>query len=104
MYTGARDAKGNSCIKFGTSSKTGSCTFTVPANVTKVIIYVAQYKANTTKITVNGTTYTITTASNNGAYTAVEIDTTTTKTVTFTTASDAVRAMVNTIEFIGSAQ
>ena len=103
MYTGARDAKGNSCIKFGSSKNAGSCTITVPANVTKVIIYVAQYKANTAKITVNGTTYTITTASNNGAYTAVEIDTTTNKTVTFTVSS-GLRAMVNTIEFIGTAQ
>ena len=101
MYTGARDAKGNSCIKLGTSSKTGSFSLTVGADVNKVVIYVAQYKANTTKITVNGTSYTITTASNNGAYTAIEIDTTTTKTITFASASGGVRAMVNTIEFWG---
>ena len=101
IYTGARDAKGNSCIKLGASSKAGSFSFTVGDDVTKVIIYVAQYKANTTKITVNGTSYTITTASNNGAYTAIEIDTSTTKTVTFTTVSGGYRAMVNTIKFLG---
>ena len=101
MYTGARDAKGNSCIKFGASSKAGSMSFTVADNVTKVIIYVAKYKTNTTKITVNGTSYTITTASNDGAYTAIEVDTSTTKTVSFTTVSGGYRAMVNTIEFIG---
>lgn len=100
MYTGARDAKGNSCIKFGTGSKTGSMKFTVPTDVNKVIIYVAQYKTNTTKVTVNGKTYTITTASNNGAYTAIEIDTSSTKTVTFATASGGIRCMVNTIVFI----
>ena len=99
IYTGARDAKGNSCIKLGASSKAGSFSFTVPNDVTKVIIYVAQYKANNTKITVNGTSYTITTASNNGEYTAIEIDTSTTKTVTFTTVSGGYRAMINTIEF-----
>ena len=99
MYTGARDAKGNSCLKFGTSSATGSMKFTVPDNVTKVVIYVAQYKANATKVTINGTTSTITTASSNGAYTPIEIDTTTTKTVNFATATGGVRAMINTIVF-----
>ena len=29
MYTGARDAKGNSCIKLGTSSAAGKFSFTV---------------------------------------------------------------------------
>ena len=100
-YTGARDAKGNSCIKLGTSSKTGGFSFTVGDNVTKVIIYVAQYKANTTKINVNGTAYTIETASTNGAYTAIEIDTSTTKTISVTTVSGGVRCMINTIEFWG---
>ena len=104
VYTGARDAKGNSCIKLGASSKAGSFSFTVSDDVSKVIIYVAQYKTNTTKVSVNGTSYTITTASNNGAYTAIEVDTSTTKTVTFTTVSGGYRAMVNTIEFIGTAQ
>ena len=74
-------------------------TFTVGANVNKVVIYVAQYKANTTKIKVNNASYTITTASNNGAYTAIEIDTTTTKTISFTTVSGGYRAMVNSIVF-----
>lgn len=101
MYTGARDAMGNSCVKFGSSKNAGSCTFTVPNDVTSVVIYVAQYKANTTKINVNGTNYTIETASNNGAYTAITVDTTSNKTITFTTVSGGIRAMVNTIEFIG---
>ena len=99
MYTGARDAKGNSCIKLGTSSKTASFSFTVPDDVTSVIIAVAQYKTNTTKIQVNDTAYTITTASDNGEYTAVEVDTSTTKTVVFETVSGGVRAMVNTITY-----
>ena len=103
-YDGGRDAKGNSCMKMGTSSKTGSFTITVPDNVTEVVIYVAQYKANTTKIKVNGTSYTITTASNNGAYTAIKIDTTTTKTITFETVSGGVRCMIDTIVFNGYAQ
>lgn len=104
VYKNARDAKGNSCLKLGTGSAAGKFTFTVPENVTSVVIYVAQYKANTTKITVNDTSYTITTASNNGEYTAIEIDTSTTKTVTLTTVSGGYRAMVNTIEFIGIAK
>ena len=100
VYGPAYDAKGNSAIKLGTSSKTGAFSFTVPDDVTSVVIYVAQYKANTTKITVNGTAYTISTASNNGEYTAITVDTTTTKTVTFATVSGGVRCMIDAIEYI----
>ena len=78
-----------------------SRTFTVPADVTKVVIKVAKYKVNTTNVSVNGTAYTVNTNSNDGAYTDIEIDTTTTKSITFTTVSGGVRAMVNSITFIG---
>lgn len=97
MYTGARDAKGNSCIKLGTSSKVGGFSFTVPNDVTSAIIYAGKYKTNTTKMTVNNTSYTLTNASNNGAYDELTVDTSSTKTVTLTTVSGGVRAMINTI-------
>lgn len=101
-YDGGNDAKGNSCMKMGTSSAVGSFTVTVADNVTEVVIYVAQYKANTTKISVNGgDAQTITTASNNGEYTAITIDTSVNKTFTFATVSGGYRAMVNTIVFKG---
>ena len=100
FYTGARDAKGNSCFKLGSSSKIGSFKFVAPDDVTKVIIYVAGYKKTAAKITVNGVSETISTLSDNGAYTAVEVDTTTNKTVTFSTASGGYRCMVNAIEFM----
>jgi hypothetical protein len=100
VYDGARDAKGNSCLKLGTSKVTGSLTFTVPENVTEVVIYVAGYKAATsTDIKINGTSYNVSTTSNDGIYTAITIDTTTVKTVTFTTVT--YRCMINTIEFKG---
>ncbi|MBQ9125130.1 MAG: hypothetical protein IJY13_00560, partial [Clostridia bacterium] len=69
-------------------------------DVTSVVIYVAKYKANTTKVNVNGTDYTISTASNDGEYTAITVDTTTTKTVTFTTVSGGVRCMIDAIEYL----
>ena len=97
MYTGARDAKGYSCIKFGSSSATGSMTFTVPNDVTSVVIHVAKYKTDATKVKVNGTNYTISSSCNDGVYDEITVDTTTTKTVTFATTSK--RAMVGTIEF-----
>jgi len=100
VYEDCIDAKGNGCIKLGTSKVVGSFSFTVPDDVTSVVIAVAQYKANTTKIKVNDVNYTIMTASNNGAYTDVEVDTTTTKTVNFTTVSGGVRAMINTITYV----
>lgn len=101
MYTGAVDATGNGCIKLGTGSAAGGFSFTVPDNVTAVVINVAGYKANTAKISINsGDTQTISTCSNNGEYTAIEIDTSTTKTISFTTVSGGYRAMVNSIAFI----
>ena len=104
VYKNARDAKGNSCIKLGAKSSAGKFTITVPENVTEVVSYVAKYKTNTTKITVNSTNYTISSASDNGAYDAITVDTTTTKTISFTTVSGGYRAMVNTIVFNGYAQ
>ena len=101
IYGPAYDAKGNSCIKIGSSKNTGSFKFTVADNVTEVIIYVAQYKSNATKITVNGTSYTISTASDKGAYTEIKIDTTTTKTISFSTVSSGGRCMINSIVYNG---
>ena len=100
MYPGARDAKGNSAIKFGTSSATGSCEFTVPNDVTSVVLYVANYKTSTAKVTVNGTTHTLTKNSNDGEYDEIEVDTRSNKTVKFATVSGGVRAMLNRIDFV----
>ena len=99
MYPGSRDAKGNSCIKFGTGSSAGSCTINVPADVTSVVLHVARYKANSATVTVNGTAYTLTKNSNDGAYDQITVDTTSKKTISFSVTSGK-RAMLNTIEFI----
>ena len=100
MYIGATDAKGNSCLKLGTTSVAGDISFTVADDVTSVIIYIAKYKANTSKITVNGTSYTLTKNSNDGQYDEIVVDTSVTKTVTLTTVSGGYRAMINTIVFV----
>lgn len=99
VYGPAYDATGKSCIKLGTSSAVGTFQFAVDANVSKVVIYVAGYKGNDGKVTVNGTEYSISTLSNNGEYTAIEIDTTTVKTITFATVSGKARCMVDAIEY-----
>ena len=104
VFGTAYDAKVNSCIKLGTSSVIGYFKFIVPENVTEVIIYVAKYKANVTKITVNGASYNITTASKDGLYTAITIDTSINKTVTLSTVTGSVRCMINTIVFNGYAE
>ena len=100
MYIDARDEKGNSCIKLGTSSVAGGFSFTVPSDVTSVAIYIAKYKEKTSKVTVNGTAYTLTNSSNDGAYDEIIVDTTTIKTVSLTTVSGGYRAMVNTITYV----
>ena len=103
LYAGARDAKGNSCLKLGSSKATGSFAFTVGDDVDEVTIYVAKYKANKTTVKVNGTQYTVNTSSNDGEYTPITIDTTATKKVTVATVSGATRCMINTIEFRSNA-
>ena len=99
VYSGARDAKGNSCLKLGTSKLVGSFSFTVDEDVTSVIIKVAKYKTNNTKISVNGTSYTLTKNSNDGAYDEIVVDTTTTKTIDFATVSNTYRCMINSITY-----
>lgn len=101
VYTGARDATGNSCLKLGSSKAAGTMTFTVGANIDSVIIYVSGYKANDAKITINGgDVQTISVHSADGEYTAITIDTSVNKTVTFATADGGYRAMINTIELV----
>ncbi len=101
VYGGAYDAKGNSALKLGTGSAAASFSFTVDTNVNFVVIYIAGYKTNTAKIDVNGTEYEITSKSDEGDYTKIVVDTSTTKTVTLTTLSGGYRAMIDSIEFWG---
>lgn len=100
FYKNAYDAKGNACIKLGTSSKVGTFTFTVPENVKSVKIYVAGYKAKVGNYTINGGSKQSTTkTSGNGEYDVITIDTSSTKTITFATVSSGYRVKINTIEF-----
>ena len=99
VYSGSYDAKGNACLKLGTGSAAGSFTFTVPNDVTSVIIKVSGYKAKTVGITVNGASQTISTLSSNGEYTDVIVDTTSNKTVTFTTTTNY-RCKITSITFV----
>ncbi len=101
VYTGGNDAKGNSTLKLGTGSKTGSFSFTVAAeNVEYVVIYVAKYKANASSVTINGTAYTLDKASNNGEYTAIKVAVPADKTITFASGTSGdKRCMIDKIEF-----
>lgn len=100
FYTGARDAKGNSCLKIGTGKAVGSFTITVPTGVKKVVIYVSGYKAKTSKYTINGgDVKTATKKSDNGEYEAVEITVPEDGKIVFASATGATRIMINTIEF-----
>ena len=104
VYSGSYDAVGNACLKIGTGSAVGTFTFTVDEDVDYVIIKVAGYKAKTAAITINGgDAQTISTLSQNGEYTEIVIDTTTTKTVTFATTSAGYRCKVTSIEYYSEA-
>ncbi len=98
-YQNEIDLKGNSTIKLGTSSAVGTITFTVPEGVSEITIFVAKYKAKDTKVSINGTEYVISTSSDNGEYTPITVDTTTTKTVTVATVGTNYRAIIDKIVF-----
>ena len=99
VFGPAYDKVGNSCIKLGTSSVVGSFSFTVPEDVNAVIINVAGYKAATsTNFKINNVSKTTELPSNDGAYEAFEIDTTTTKTINFVSVTK--RLMINSISFV----
>ena len=102
VYDKCYDGLGNSCLKLGTSSAAGKFSFTVPKNITQVIIHVAKYKANTSKVKINGTTHTLTKNSTDGAYDIITVDTSSTKTVSVETVSGGYRAMVSSIIFVSS--
>jgi len=102
VFAGAFDQTGNSCLKLGTGSVAAAFEFTVPSDVEYVVLNIAQYKANTSKVSVNGTTYTISTSSNLGEYTAITVDTTSNKKVTFATLSGGLRVMIDSISFHSS--
>jgi len=100
VYGPATDAKGNSCIKLGTSSKTATLSFTVAEGVNKVVIRIAAYKANATKVNVNGQVFDISeNKSNDGSYYEIVVDTSTTKTITIATVEGACRAMIDSIAY-----
>ena len=100
VYDSARDAKGTSALKIGKADEIGYFSFNVGADVTSVIIRVAGYKASDAAIEINGKSYTVTAHSNDGIYTAITIDTTEVKTVTFSTTTSVKRAMIDSIEFV----
>ena len=100
FYTGARDAKGNGAFKLGTGSAAASFSLAVPSDVDLVKIYVAGYKKNSAKVSINsGSDVTVSSYSDNGEYTALDVTTTSNKTIAFATKSGGYRCLINTIEF-----
>ena len=104
VYGGGYDATGDASLKLGTSSKVGTFTFTVPQDVTSVELKVTAYKTKAVGYTINGAnggTVAANSGNNNVAYTTITIDTTTTKTITFSTTSTGYRMLIASITFIG---
>ena len=93
------DTKGNAVLKIGASKATGSFEFTVPSDVEYVVFNMAKYKGNASKIVINGTTYEMTTSSNDGSYSAFIVDTSTNKKITAATVSGSQRVVIDSISF-----
>jgi hypothetical protein len=104
-YANEFDAKGNCGFRIGSKSSVGKFTINLPENVTRVIIYAAQYKnnASTLKITVGGEAkeYSLTRMSNDGRYEAIVIDITGGGEIKVETVSGSSRVMITSIELIG---
>ncbi|MBP3376748.1 MAG: hypothetical protein J6L83_08280 [Clostridia bacterium] len=66
MYKGF--GNGDSALKFGSSSGKGSCTVSVDADITKVVLYVSSYGTDSKVILVAGKEYTL-----SNEYAAIEI-------------------------------
>jgi len=104
LYVDANDAKGNSCLKLGSSKNVGSFSFTVPSDVTSVVFEIAKYKANNSAVKINGTVCTPTVNSNDGQYDSFTVDTSSAKTVSVETVSGTTRVMINSITFLGASE
>ena len=99
VFKNAFDAKGNSALKLGTGKANASFSFETPDDVDTVILRMAGYKSEAGIITVNGKSYTVSTYSNNGAYTDIEVDTSSVKTVSVTVSKSG-RAMLDSITYV----
>ena len=101
MYTGARDAKGNGCLKFGTSSAAASFKIDLAnvSGVKQIVIKAAQYKSRTDcTISLNGgEATTLTCKSDNGQYDEITFDV---GEATELSVAFSGRAMVNEIVFV----
>lgn len=98
VYDGAFDAIGKSALKLATTNDPARFTFVVPDEVGAVIIYVAGYKSNNAKISINGVEYDIAAHSADGEYTAIVVYTYTEKTITLETIGS--RAKIDAIEYV----
>ena len=99
VYGGARDEAGNSCLKLGTGTTAGQFSFTVGADIVKVVIRAGAYKLydDNNKLTVNDTVYTLPNGS--GEYLEIEIDTSANKTVTVKATGTKPRAEIDSIAY-----
>lgn len=104
FYANSYDVDGSSVVKLGSSKAVGSFTISnIPDAVTKVIINITGRQTEVAQLDVDGTTYDINTSSNNDEYTAVEIDTSTDKTLNISTVktySTDYRAYMDSIVFV----
>lgn len=100
VFSGAYDKVGNSALKLGTTSEAGSVTMHVSKGATIVKIYVAGYKSETAKISINGgEEITVDTLSDNGEYTAIEVKVPSDCEIVLTTLEGGFRAMIDRVEY-----
>lgn len=100
LYKNARDEKGNSALKVGTTSAVGSFELNIPEDILIVVIRVAKYKDKDSVVLINNVEHVLTKNSNNGEYDMIIIDATKNKTVSVSTTEEYKICMIRSIEFV----
>ncbi len=100
LYKNARDEKGNSALKVGTTSAVGSFELNIPEDILIVVIRVAKYKDKDSVVLINNVEHVLTKNSNDGEYDMIIIDATKNKTVSVSTTEEYKICMIRSIEFV----
>ena len=100
LYKNARDAKGNSALKLGTTSSVGSFELNIPEDISIVVIMIAKYKDRDSAVLINNVEHVLINNSNAGEYDRIIIDATRNKLISVSTTDKHKICMIRSIEFV----
>jgi hypothetical protein len=99
LFVNARDSKGKACLKLGVEQMIGSCAIIIPDDVKYIVLNVAKYKNNISKLYVNEEMHSLVNSSAKGKYDRIIVDTRINKRIVLKTETNCSRIMMSSIEF-----